>query len=474
MISAPPSTTPPQNDPQPAPADKISGDRTLVLELIESLLDQPKLDRFTIDSAILDIDALLHAQINAILHAPQFQALECTWRTLKTMVERMDFRENTQLRILNTRKEELLEDFEDSYPVTNSALYRRVYTEEFGSHGGRPYALICANFDFGPNSDDLLLLRECAAVAAMAHTPFIANADPEFFGDDSVRAIPRIADLHSLLSTPQYNAWHKLRQNPDTRNVALCLPRFLLRLPYGEAGTVVNRFHFEEEAEGYHERFLWGPASALFACRVADSFAKYRWCPNITGVDSGGQVHDLLHYHYPTMGTLQARIPTEVQITDSKEYALSNAGFIPLTYRRRDQTACFYSASSIYMPNPSSDAGTKDDSTIDDHIAKQLPYLFIVTRLAHYIKVLQREHLGSWIDGPDIERHLNSWIRQYVADVDTPNPLVRARRPLRKAEIRVMELEDEPGWLRCHIQVQPHFKYMGAAFSLSLVGKLEQ
>lgn len=441
--------------------------------LLRRLSQQDRIDRFEIDAGIVLIDQLLSAQVNEILHAPEFQALERAWRSLQALVERLDFQENIELNILNASKQDLADDFEDSYPVTTSSLYNIVYTNEYGSHGGRPFAMICANYEFGPDFEDIVLLRDCTAVAAMAHAPFIANAAPSFFGQDSYRGLPELADLESLLESPQYKQWHKFRQNPDARNLGLCLPRFLLRLPYGEHGTPVQGFHFQERCAGHHERFLWGPASVLFASRVADSFAKYRWCPNITGPQSGGTVRGLLHHHYETMGSLQSMIPTEVQITDAREYALSTAGFISLTYRKRDKTACFYSASSVYAPSSEESPSAKKERSIDRHIATQLPYLFIVTRLAHYMKVMQREHIGEWLEPGRIESHLNDWIRQYVADMETPGPMVRARRPLRKARVRVSELEDEPGWIRSHIEVQPHFKYLGADFVVSLDGKLE-
>lgn len=463
------------------PFDRMSGEdlgsREPVSDIdstVVRLLEGVELGRAGIESLILRIDNLVQAQVNAILHAKEVQELERTWRSLKVMVDRMDFSENIQLAILNVTKEELLDDFEDHASVTNSALYRRVYTDEFGTFGGEPYALVCANFEFGLSTDDMLLLRQCAAVAAMAHAPFVSNVGPSFFGEESLRHVPALADLESLFEAPQYSQWHKLRKNPDARNVGLCLPRFLLRVPYGESGTVTRAFAFEEHAPGHHDRYLWGPASALFACRVADSFAKYRWCPNITGAQSGGKVEGLLHYQYEVMGELVSRIPTEFQVTDVRERELERAGFVPLTYRKRDRSGCFYSATSIHQPDLDARQRGSKSVPINDYVAKQLPYLFIITRLAHYIKVVQREELGSWIDAAEVEKNLSDWIRKYVADMDMPGAAVRARRPLRRAEIKVFKQEDQVDWLRCHVEVTPHFRYLGSNFSLSLVGVLEQ
>ena len=100
--------------------------------------------------------------------------------------------------------------------------------------------------------------------------------------------------------------------------------------------------------------------------------------------------------------------------------------------------------------------------------------MFIVSRLAHYIKVLQRENIGSWKERVDLERELNNWIRQYVSNQDNPTAAVRSRRPLREAELTVEDVEGDPGWYRVGMKVRPHFKYMGAYFTLSLVGKLDK
>lgn len=433
----------------------------------------PTIDKSAIDLLIAGIDEKLSAQINEILHHESFQALESAWRGLKHLVDRVDFRENIRVEMLNASREELQDDFEDAPEISKSGLYNIVYAREFGTFGGEPYGMICANYDFGPGAEDMQLLSHCAAVSSMAHAPFVANAGPQFFGEDNFHALPRLQDLSALFEGPQYANWHAFRDSEDARNVGLCLPRFLLRLPYGENGITVRSFNFQEDTTGHHNRYLWGHSSLAFATRVADSFAKYRWCPNIIGPSSGGQVSNLPLHHFEAMGEIQTKIPTEVQITDQREFELSQAGFISLMYRKQSNNACFFSANSVQRPKTFADTQEGKIAATNHRLGTQLPYMFIITRLAHYIKVLQREQLGSWKERSDLERELNAWLRQYVADMDNPGPAIRSRKPLREASIEVVEVPGQAGWYRCQIRVRPHFKYMGADFSLSLVGKIE-
>jgi type VI secretion system protein ImpC len=252
------------------------------------------------------------------------------------------------------------------------------------------------------------------------------------------------------------------------------MPRFLLRLPYGKESVPVKSFGYEEHSTGGHDKYLWGNASYAFATRLADSFAKFRWCPNIIGPAAGGTVEDLPLHQYQAMGEIQTKIPTEVLISERREFELSEEGFIALTMRKDADNACFFSANSTQKPKTFGQSAEGKDAETNYKLGTQLPYLFIVNRLAHYIKVLQREQIGSWKERGDLERELNNWIRQYVADMDNPAPGVRGKRPLRQAQISVEDVPGDAGWYKVDLRVRPHFKYMGAFFTLSLVGKLDK
>ncbi|NQZ08745.1 MAG: type VI secretion system contractile sheath large subunit, partial [Algicola sp.] len=264
------------------------------------------------------------------------------------------------------------------------------------------------------------------------------------------------------------------REKPDSRYVALTMPRFLLRAPYSERDNPVKAFNFNEEVTGEHENYLWGPTSVAFATRVADSFAQYRWCPNIIGPQSGGQMEDLPLHQYETMGQIETKIPTEILVSDRREYELAEAGFIPLTFRKGSDNAAFFSANSVQKPKFF--GISKEDKIAETNykLGTQLPYMYVVNRLAHYIKVIQRENIGSSKERNDVETELNVWIKQFVNDGDGASADVRARRPLREASITVSDVEGDPGVYKVDMSVRPHFKYMGADFTLSLVGKLDK
>jgi type VI secretion system protein ImpC len=444
---------------------------------IDEMLKPGKEIRITasaVDEMIADLDQKLSSQVDVILHNKEFQQLESAWTSLKFLVDRTDFRENIKVEVMNVNKTDLLDDFEDAPEITKSGLYKLAYTQEYGQFGGKPYGLMVGNYEFGPSAPDIKLLQNMASVATMSHAPFVAAAGAQFFGIDSFTGLPNLKDLKSIFEMPQYIKWQSFRESEDSRNVALALPHFLLRIPYGPDTKPVKSFNYKEETSGGDGSFLWGNAAFAFASRITDSFAKYRWCANIIGPQGGGAVEDLPVYQYEAMGELQTKIPTEVLISERREFELAEEGFMALTMRKGSDNAAFFSANSTQKPKVFANTPEGKQAELNYKLGTQLPYTFIVSRLAHYIKVIQRENIGTWKERGDLETELNNWIRQYVADQDNPSPGVRSRRPLRKASIQVSDVEGEPGWYRVNMSVQPHFKYMGASFTLSLVGKLDK
>ncbi len=450
------------------------GVAAFIAEMLAPAKAAEKIDRASVDAMISEIDKKLTSQVNVVLHHPDVQKLESAWRSLRFVVERTDFRENIKLEILPVDKETLQSDLEDSPDLTKSGFYRLVYSNEYGVFGGKPFGVMSMNYDFGPGPQDIEMLRKLSAVAAMSHVPLLANASPRFFGDDTFQSLPALKDLKSIFEGPQYARWQGFRESEDARYVGLAMPRFLLRLPYGEKTIPVKAFNFNEDVVGHHERYLWGYASSALVTRISDSFAKFRWAPNIIGPQSGGTVNNLPLHQFESMGEVQTKVPTEILLTERREYELSEEGFIALTYRKDTDNAAFFSANSVQKPKLFGNTPEGKAAETNYRLGTQLPYMFIMTRLAHYIKVLQREQIGSWKERGTLERELNHWISQYVADMDDPAPSVRSSRPLRQAQIMVEDVEGQPGWYRCSIKVRPHFKYMGASFTLSLVGKLDK
>jgi len=467
------------DDAKVRPEDEAYGTTALGLkQLLKEMLTPDnkgaRVDKKAVDRMIAEIDEQLSKQVNEVLHHPDVQKLESSWRGLKYMVDNVDFRENIKVELMNCSKDDLAADFEDTPEIPKSGLYQKAYAREYGVFGGSPVGMIVANYDFDQNQGDVELLRNCAAVASMAHAPFVTNASPKFFGCDSYLEVPKLRDLQAIFESPKYAAWNSFRESEDARYVGLTGPRYLLRRVYGKENIPVKEFNFEEDVVGEHDSYLWGGSAFAFATRVADSFAKYRWCPNIIGPNAGGAVEGLPLHQYEAMGELQTKIPTEVQLTLRREFELSEQGFIGLTYRKDSDNAAFFSANSAQKPKRFPDTPEGKKAETNYRLGTMLPYMFIVARLAHYVKVLQTEQIGTWKERSDLERELNKWISQYVTEMDNPAPAIRARKPLREARVAVEDVEGQPGWYRCKLEVRPFFKYMGADFTLSLVGKLDK
>jgi type VI secretion system protein ImpC len=450
------------------------GVAAFIEELLKPHNSQVPVKKALVDRMIAEIDTRLSRQMDEILHHSEFQSLEASWRGLNLLVDRTNFRENIKIEILNVSKQDLLDDFEDSPEVVQSGLYKHVYTAEYGQFGGEPVGAIIANYFFSPSAPDVKTMQYVSSVASMAHAPFIAAAGPKFFGLESFTGLPDLKELKDHFEGPQFAKWQSFRQQEDARYFGLTMPRFLLRNPYDPEENPVKTFVYQENVTSSHEHYLWGNTAYAFATRLADSFAKFRWCPNIIGPQSGGAVEDLPLHHFQSMGEIETKIPTEVLVSDRREYELAQEGFIALTMRKGSDNAAFFSASSAQKVKFFGNSEEGKTAEFNYKLGTQLPYLMIINRLAHYLKVLQREQLGSWKERVDLEKELNKWIRQYIADQENPSAEVRGRRPLRAASITVSDVEGEPGWYRVSLNVRPHFKYMGADFTLSLVGKLDK
>ena len=450
------------------------GVQAFIAEVLANADASEPINKARVDRMIAELDRKISAQMDVILHAPGFQELESTWRGLKLLVDRTDFRENIKIELISVRKSELLEDFELAPEVPQSGLYKHVYSAGYGQFGGEPVGVMVGLYDFSVATPDMKLLQYCASVGAMAHAPFLSSVSPQFFGVESFPDLAEIKDLASIFEGPKYAKWRSLRESEDARYVGLTAPRFLLRNPYDPIENPVRSFQYRESVEGSHEAYLWGNTALLMAERINDSFAKFRWCPNIIGPQSGGAVQDLPVHVYEAFGQLEQKIPTEVLITDRREFEMAEEGFITLTMRKGSDNAAFFSANSIQKPKRFANTKEGKDAETNYKLGTQLPYMFIINRLAHYIKVLQREQIGSWKERADLERELNGWISQYVADQENPPSEVRSRRPLRAAKIEVSDVAGDPGWYRVSMAVRPHFKYLGANFELSLVGRLDK
>lgn len=449
------------------------GVEAFISDLLKPSRSFDKVEKKLVDDMIAAIDQKISLQLDEVIQAPEFKKIESAWRGLRFLVDRTDFSQNIAIEMISSSKDELIEDFEDAPDVTRSGLYKHVYSAEYGQFGGKPYGAIIGGYNINPTAQDMKLLQDMASVSAMSHAPFITAAGPRFFGLDSFQGMPALKDLESIFEGPQYVKWNGFRDMDDSRNVALTVPRFMLRAPYGEDNQV-KEFNYQEGIGTEFEKLCWGNASYAFAANMSRSFAKYRWCPNIIGPQSGGEVLDLPVYKYQENGETKIYSPTEVMLSDRQEFELAEQGFIGLIARKGTDNATFFSANTCQKAKFFGNSPEDKQAETNFKLGTELPYLFMIDRLAHYIKVLQREHIGSWKTKNDLDRELNNWVRQYVADQDNPPPEVRSRKPLREARILVSDDEGNPGFYRVEMHVRPHFKYMGSSFTLSLAGKLDK
>lgn len=449
------------------------GVEALLGELLSRDTQLPRIDKALVEQMIAELDNRLSQQMDSILHTPEFQKIESSWRGLDFLVQRTEFSENIKIEIFNANQEELLEDFEDSPEANQSALFKTVYTKEYGQFGGEPYGVIVGDYAFNQSTQDINLLEHMAALSAVTHAPFITGTSPKFFGLGNWSELPDLKEVSSLFEGPQYIKWRSLREQDDSRNLGLTLPRLMGRPLFGE-DKPVRSFVYQEEASQGESDYLWINACYAYTTRLMDSFARYRWCPNIIGPQSGGAVLNLPVHLTELEGTPLLNGPIETVISDRKEYEISELGFIPLTQRKNADNATFFSSNSVQQPKYFGTDPAAKVAELNYRLGTQLPYLFIINRLAHYIKVLQRENLGSWKSRADLESELNRWIRQYVADQENPSPATRSQRPLRRALVQVAEVDGDAGWYQVGLEVTPHFKFMGANFTLSLTGLLDR
>jgi len=448
-----------------------------VAQLQKSSQKKITLNKSLMDEYISDIDKAISKQVDEILHNDKFQALESAWTGLKFVVDKTDFLKNNQLAVLSVSKEELIDDFDDraENDVLKSGLYHHVYRQEYGVHGGKPYGGMIGNYSFSPSSKDMTLLKNIASIAAMSHAPFIAAVDPKFFGNKEIDFTKmnkfNAGVIHDKLEGQK--KWQGFRSSEDARYVGLTLPRFLLRLPYDTEDNTIKSFQYDEATTDDHEQMLWGNTSYAFATRLTDSFAKYGWCPSIIGPKGGGQVDDLHIPNFDALGMAEEKIPTELLIPERLDYELSEEGFIPLVMRKGTGNACFFSANSTQKPKVFQQNDEGFAAAESYTLGTRLPYMYMICRISHYMKLLQREELGGCKNSAELQNELTKWIKQYVSDQENPDSTTRSKKPFRKAQIIVDEIPGKPGHFRVNVRLVPHFKLEGLDVTLSLAGKLD-
>jgi type VI secretion system protein ImpC len=427
----------------------------------------------TIEGMIAKLDEKLSAQMNAILHAEEFQQLESAWRGLHYLVYNSETDATLKIRVMNVGKSELYRNLK-LFPGARwdqSPLFKKVYEQEFGQLGGEPYGCLVADYQFSHTPVDVQLMRDLSKIASSAHAPLIAGADPNLLGMDSWTELMNPRDLSKVFDTPEYAAWKGLRDGVDSRYLALCMPRVLSRLPYGAKSEPVEEFAFEEDTDGHKgEKYGWMNAAYAMAANVNRAFKEYGWTVRIRGVESGGEVINLPTHTFPTDdGGVDLKCPTEIAITDRREGELSKSGLISIVHRKNTDKAAFIGAQSVYRPKKYD----KVEATAADNLSARIPYMFAVSRFAHYLKCMVRDKIGSTKEKDQLERWLNEWITLYVdGDPKNSSEETKARLPLAAAKVTVLADEENPGYYKANFYLRPHFQLEGMDIGMSLVSRL--
>ncbi len=426
----------------------------------------------TIESIIAEIDRKLSEQINQIMHHEDFQKIESAWRGLSHLVNNTETDETLKIRVLNLPKKDLAKTLK-KYKGTawdQSPLFKKLYEEEYGSPGGEPYGCLVGDYHFDHSPPDVEILNGVAQIAAAAHTPFVSAAAPTLMNMDSWKELSNPRDLTKIFQTADYAPWRSLRESDDSRYIALTMPRFLGRLPYGSKTNPCEEFDFEEEsASGDHSKYLWVNSAYAMGVNINRSFKEFGWCARIRGVESGGMVEGLPCHTFPTDdGGVDMKCPTEIGITDRREAELAKNGMMPLSHWKNEDYACFIGAQSLQKPTEYEDA----DATANAKLAARLPYLFATCRFAHFLKCIVRDKIGSFKERDDMAKWLNQWITQYVTSDPGASEEVKAKYPLAAAEVVVDEVEGDPGYYSAKFFLRPHYQLEGLSVSLRLVSKL--
>lgn len=416
------------------------------------------------DRLLLDIDKKVSLQLDAILHHPEWQRVESAWRSLDYLLQQAGNNNTVIVEMLDVSLSEWEDHFAENRPE-HSHLHRIIYQNAYDMPGAFPYTSIVSGYYFQPHQANLRLLEKMTTVAMSAHCPLLANVSHNFFRKKSMSDVATIQDVSSYLSQADYISWQSFREKECARYAGLALPRFLLRSLYGK-DIAVRGFPYREFINPLHpEKHLWAPASFALASNMIRSFVRHGWPVHIRGPRSGGKVLALPLISY---GHQEFQIPTEMLIPEARELQLANSGFIPLSYYAGTEYACFFSANAVHKPMLYDSAAATSNSRIN----ARLPYVFLTSRVAHYIKVLQREVIGVQCAAGQLQDQLQRWLQGMVTQMNQPDADLMARYPLRQAKVIVSEKDDNPGFFHVELSLVPHFQVEGMDVQLFLVSKL--
>lgn len=438
------------------------------------------------DERVAEIDKALSNQLDLIMHWPDFQRMEATWRGLSYLVSRAETGALLRLRVMNVSKIDLLGDLMKAVDFDQSTIFKLLHEAEYGSHGGAPYSLLIGDYEFGQHPQDIEMLKKLAEIAASAHAPFISAADAESFDLASFAKCTKPADLQRILEGIELDGWRAFRASEDSRNVTLTLPRVLLRLPYGENTAPAEGIRFEESVYKPAQngtprsaqqdfivpdgaKFLWGNPAYVLAERITNAFSLYGWMAAIRGVEGGGLLEGLPTFKFVSEDRdVNMICPIQIVVTDRLEKALNDLGFMAIGHCKVSKKAAFFGGQTTHLPKKC----VSDLASSNAQASAMLPCILAATRFAHYIKMIMRDKVGSPMTRANVEALLNSWIAQYVLLDDNAFQEIKASYPLSAAKVVVTDVSGKPGLFRATVFLKPHFQLEGLATSIRLVADL--
>jgi type VI secretion system protein ImpC len=439
-------------------------------QIMEGTITVSKDTEAMINARISQIDSLISKQLNEVMHHPDFQKLEGSWRGLSYFVQQSETGQSLKIRVMNVSKKDLLKDLEKASEFDQSALFKKAYEDEFGMFGGEAFGALIGDYEFSSQPQDMALLEKIGEVSAAAHAPFLSAASPKLFNFEKYTELGGPRDLSKIFQTAEYAKWKSFRESDDSRYVSLALPHILMRLPYGADNVPVEAFNYEEDVDGTnHDNYLWGNAAYALGARLTDAFAKYHWCAAIRGVEGGGLVSGLPTHTFKTDdGDVALKCPTEVAITDRREKELADLGFIPLVHCKGTDYAAFFSTQTANKAKVYDTEG----ATANAKLSSQLQYMMAVSRFAHYLKSMMRDKVGSFMTRKNAEDFLNRWISNFVLLNEDAGQEMKAKYPLSEARVDVTEIPGKPGAYKAVAFLKPHYQLDELTVSLRLVSEL--
>ncbi|MCW8806376.1 MAG: type VI secretion system contractile sheath large subunit [Ignavibacteriaceae bacterium] len=425
-----------------------------------------------VDSFIADIDTVLSAQMDEILHHDEFKEVESTWRGLLFLVQNTEFSKPVKFELLDVTKEELYDDLNEAANgegyEKDSGLWHHIYWGAYDKVGGHSYTAIVGDFQVDNSAQDISLLQHLSVLSESAQIPFIGNAGHKFFGEESFGDVMNNRFLAEQVNDgAEYTAWRAFRDDDRSKYIGLALPKFLGRLPYSAESEPTKNFSYTEGIyrEG-KDNSLWCNASFALASNMVRSFENWGWSVKIVGVDSGGKVENLPVPTYEEHGQKKLKVPIEASVGQAKDQELCDLGFIPLAHWDRTDYACFFEVPSTNRPKQiKNDA----EATANYAVGARLQYTMLVTRIAHYLKYRQLTFVGKNAGAGDIEKDLKKWLDTLVADFPNAPESVIAERPLRSYQLHVEELAEKPGFFQISAEFRPHVAITGMDVNLKLI-----